>query len=427
MCDLLLCLPDLTLSIVRQDAITKLFCARPLVKSPSPVTDKTCPAAAAPNTLRGMRLLDRYLFRELLTPMAYCLGGFLVFWMSYDLFTSLEDLQKQKLHLLDVVGYTAAKTPEFLVTILPVALLLALLYTLTNHARHNEITAMRAAGVSLWRICAPYFAVGLAASAALFGLNEFLAPQCTVLADRIYHRYVPNPDDSGMRKEYRGYFNARARRLWQFAAYRAQTAEMTGPKVGWYLPDGAYREVTADRAAFTNGVWTFFSNTTNVIEREQTRTNAPEIPILWTNVLAMPQFKETPHDIELDIRFSKYETINPRKLHVPLAELWGHLQAHPEETPALASKWWTMFEGRLAAPWTCLVVVLIAIPFGAASGRRNLFFGVAGSLFICFGFFVVQQFSLAFGSGGFLPPWLAAWLPNLIFGATGLTLMARVR
>ena len=108
------------------------------------MSDKTCPAAAAPNTLRVMRLLDRYLFRELLTPMAYCLGGFLIFWISYDLFTELDDLQRQKLHLLDVVGYSIAKTPEFLVTILPVALLLALLYTLTNHARHNEITAMRA-------------------------------------------------------------------------------------------------------------------------------------------------------------------------------------------------------------------------------------------------------------------------------------------
>jgi lipopolysaccharide export system permease protein len=72
-------------------------------------------------------------------------------------------------------------------------------------------------------------------------------------------------------------------------------------------------------------------------------------------------------------------------------------------------------------------VVLIAIPFGAASGRRNLFFGVAGSIFICFGFFVVQQFGLAFGSGGYLPAWLAAWLPNLVFAGMGLCLTARVR
>jgi lipopolysaccharide export system permease protein len=72
-------------------------------------------------------------------------------------------------------------------------------------------------------------------------------------------------------------------------------------------------------------------------------------------------------------------------------------------------------------------VVLIAIPFGAASGRRNLFFGVAGSIFICFTFFVLQQVGLALGLGGRLPPWLAAWLPNLIFGAAGLWMTARVR
>ena len=372
-----------------------------------------------------MRLLDRYLFRELLTPMAYCLGGFLVFWISFDLFTELELLQRQKLHLLDVIGYSAARTPEFLVTILPVALLLALLYTLTNHARHNEITAMRTAGDSLWRICMPYFIVGLVASVALFALNELLVPRSTVWANRILHRYVPNPDETATQQEHLGYYNARARRFWQFTEYRSKTAKMTSPTVSWPLPDGSRRELKADRAVHTNGVWTFL----NATEYEQANETAPEVPVWQTNVnlLAMPQFTETPKDIERDIRFSKYERLNSRKLNIPLAELWGYLRTHPDLPSAQASLWWTKFDGRLAAPWTCLVVVLIAIPFGAASGRRNLFFGVAGSIFICFGFFVVQQFSLAFGCGGYLPAWLAAWLPNLLFGGVGLLLTARVR
>jgi lipopolysaccharide export system permease protein len=87
----------------------------------------------------------------------------------------------------------------------------------------------------------------------------------------------------------------------------------------------------------------------------------------------------------------------------------------------------TEFYSRLAAPWTCLVVVLIAIAFGTPPGRRNPFFGVAGSIFICFGYFVIEQASLPMGASGYLPAWLAAWLPNIIFGATGLWLTSRVR
>jgi len=81
----------------------------------------------------------------------------------------------------------------------------------------------------------------------------------------------------------------------------------------------------------------------------------------------------------------------------------------------------------LAAPWTCLVVVLIALPFGAASGRRNVFVGVASSILICFIYFVLQQLGLALGSGGYAPPWLAAWFPNLAFGLVGLGLTAALR
>src|ERR1700689_1668943 len=152
-----------------------------------------------------MRLLDRYLFRELLTALAYCLGAFLIFWISYDLFTELEELQERKLHALEILGYTLALTPEFLVMVLPIALLLALLWALTNHARANEITAMRAAGISLWRICLPYFVVGFAASIALFALNEFLVPRSTDWANHILSRYVKKSGDAETQHEFRNF------------------------------------------------------------------------------------------------------------------------------------------------------------------------------------------------------------------------------
>jgi lipopolysaccharide export system permease protein len=87
----------------------------------------------------------------------------------------------------------------------------------------------------------------------------------------------------------------------------------------------------------------------------------------------------------------------------------------------------TKLHGRIAAPWTSLVVVLIALPFGAASGRRNVFVGVASSLVICFTYFVLGQVSLALGTRGLVVPWLAAWGPNLLFGLAGFVLTWRLR
>src|ERR1700709_510679 len=95
-----------------------------------------------------MRLLDRYLLRELIIPFCVCLAGFLIFWTAFNLFQELDNIRDHRMLALDVVQYYVIKSPAFLVIVLPVALLLALLYSLTTHARHNELTAIRCAGVS---------------------------------------------------------------------------------------------------------------------------------------------------------------------------------------------------------------------------------------------------------------------------------------
>ena len=142
----------------------------------------------------------------------------------------------------------------------------------------------------------------------------------------------------------------------------------------------------------------------------------------------MPEFDETPKEIRREIKISAYGSLrSSRKTNIPLTDIWDYLRLHPNLPDADSSWLLTKLYGRLAMPWTCFVVMLIAIPFGVATGQRSLFVGVAGSIFICFTFFVLQQVGLALGTGGYLPPWLAAWLPNLAFGTTGLLLIARVR
>jgi len=147
-----------------------------------------------------------------------------------------------------------------------------------------------------------------------------------------------------------------------------------------------------------------------------------------TNQMVRRDFTEPPEAIRSELKLSGSIGIKRvKEADIPLQALWDYLRFHPNLSGQNHAWFYTKFHGRMAAPWTCLVVVLIAIPFGAPSGRRNVFVGVAGSIFICFAYFVLMQVGLAMGSGGWLPPWLAAWLPNIFFSLLSVFLINRVR
>jgi lipopolysaccharide export system permease protein len=314
--------------------------------------------------------------------------------------------------------------------LLPISLLLALLYSLTNHSRYHEITAIRAAGVSLFRLCMPYFAVGILASVILFLLNELVVPGSVEATEKVWNRRVRSAVESGPKNQITnfGFSNTREKRDWLANVYNTETGEMIKPVVRWAVEDGSSRWLSADRALWTNGLWTFY----NASEfDDDPRKAAYLVPLIITNVLMMPGFIETPAEIRSELKLT--EVLAPRlkrdagRSEFPIRDILNYLRFHPEPKSSTAAKLYTDLHGRLAFPWTCLVVVLIAIPFGAAQGRRNVFVGVASSLSICVSYFVVQQLGLVFGSIGWVAPWLGAWLPNLSFGVAGLFLTMRVR
>jgi lipopolysaccharide export system permease protein len=363
-----------------------------------------------------------------MTPLGFCLGGFFLFWISFDLFSELDDFQKRGIGGGRIAWYYLLESPSFLRIVLPMGLLLALLYTLTRHARHNEITAIRAAGISLWRVCLPYVLVGISCSLGLFALNERWAPQWSERAQQI--RAAGGDAEGGdiaTRVVHQlGFDNTRAGRRWMIERYDLETSVMYRPQVHWYDTEGRQRAVYAEQGVYTNGTWLFLHAREYVDRGQGDRLLQPT----WvTNAIQMTMLTETPDQIRSEVWISKRlsRLSKTKEADVPLSVILHYLRLHPEPDRRISPWIRTMLHGRLASPWTCLVVVLIAIPFAAATGRRNLFVGVASSIGICFAFFVAEQFSIALGAGGHLPPWLAAWLPNLGFSAFALGMTLRIR
>lgn len=373
-----------------------------------------------------MRLLDRYLLRELLIPLCYCLGGFLLFWVAGDLINQLGSFQARHLLARDVAEYYLVKAPEFLVLVMPIALLLALLYALSNHTRHHELTAIRAAGISLWRSCVPYFAVGLAFGTGAFAASEFWLPGSSDLADEILARRLTGSGVAAARDvQLNAQFkNAREHRIWDIDAYNFRTHVMTRPKVTTILPDGSSRWLLAERAECVGGVWTFYDVQSFALNAGE---GAASRLTLKTNVLAAPEFTETPERINSELRINRrLSQRTTRATELSISDILAYLRLHRDDlTPRDA--WWlrTQLQEHLAEPWTCPLVVLIAIPFGAVAGRRNVFAGVASGLAICFAYFILLRLGLALGSGGWVPAWLAAWLPNASFALLGLWMLRR--
>ncbi|MFM1769193.1 MAG: hypothetical protein RJA22_1722 [Verrucomicrobiota bacterium] len=374
-----------------------------------------------------MRLLDRHVLRELLLPFAYCLGGFLVFWIAFDVFSELGEYQRAKLRLEDVLELYLVRTPEFLVMVLPIAFLLALLYALTNLARHNEITAMRAAGRSLLRIALPCLGTGFVLSLAVLAINELWLPDSLEKAENILQRRARGAQAEARRQwETRlGFRSSSATHTneWLIEAFHLEQAWLLRPHVVRLDESGGRLELLAERGWWETNTWVFTN--VNLLIYSPVPGTPPERQ--QTDMLAVPELTETPDQIRSEVKIKKLTSLRMvRKAQLSIREILDYQRLHPGGTSQDAILE-TKLHGRLASPWTCLVVVLIALPFGAASGRRNVFVGVASSIVICFTYFVLLQLALALGSSGYVTPWLAAWSPNLFFAVAGLLLTLRVR
>jgi len=371
-----------------------------------------------------VRLLDRYLLRELLVPLGYCLGGFLIFYIAFDLIFQINRFLDAHLLFWDIVEYYVVTLPELLVEqVLPVSLLLALLYTTTQHSRYNELTAIRAAGVSLWRLSLPYFAVGAVFGAVVFIIGEFWLPSADDRAKLILERHQPEQGqrDAATRLTF---FNEATHRDWTMSRFNRLTSEILHLHLTTKLPNGASETMDAPRAVYRGGHWLLY----NVLTWNQPAgSSIPTSPPHSNEVLSL-KLPETPAWIKSEIKFHALRTADAAKgPQFSMREIQDYLALHPRIDAIRKAKLLTQLQGRLAAPFTCLAVVLIALPFGTRAGRHNVFVGVASSIFICFGYFILQKISFGLGLGGYLSPILAAWLPNLVCGGTGLALLARVR
>jgi lipopolysaccharide export LptBFGC system permease protein LptF len=131
--------------------------------------------------------------------------------------------------------------------------------------------------------------------------------------------------------------------------------------------------------------------------------------------LSIEHWSETPF---------RLRSANVQAESLSLPELREYLHFNGDFPPTLLAPFRTHLQYRLALPWTCLVVVLMAAPLGIGYSRRGVLGSVAIAIVLVFlhGYLFTHLF-LALGEGDHIPAWIAAWAPNLVFLLVGLYLL----
>lgn len=383
-----------------------------------------------------MKILDRYLLKSFLAPLIYCFCGFYIFYIGIDLIADMDDYQSKQMGLWQIFMFYLWKTPEFLNIVTPIALLLSLIYALTRHARDHEFTAIRAAGVSRLRVSIPYLLVGLVFSLALLFMNEFVTPHSAEAAEKYS---APLSDREGVSRErawdMTQFNHFGSRRVWMIETFYPDTQRMAGVHIFWpaekEVDGGKGKMIEAESASWVDGEWKFANGAMWESKGAQKEiiANADGAPtrarVLRTvfDEKIISELEETPQWIEREYRVSHVDGLRDlRNLTLSLRQMlaMGLMKRDPQV-------WGSQFHSVLAQPWTCIVVVLIALPFGFNHGSRNATAGLATSLMIVFGYFAIQRFFHALGVGGKIEPWMSGWIPNIVFASLGVILIRRSR
>jgi lipopolysaccharide export system permease protein len=352
----------------------------------------------------------------------------MVLWIAFKLINDLDEFAG--VGAAEIARYYWVTLPGNFFVVVPVALLLSLMYAINQHSRHYEFIAIRNAGIGMFRMSAPYLLVGVLLSAGLYWSNEKWLPNGlregeiikTVQAEGKENPLGPEwITDVKLR-------NDEASRSWQIPAFNPATGEMRGVGknpiiISWkWDDDQPKREIMAVKGTWESGGWTFHQ----VRDYKPTEGFPEAHPITLHQTLRLEEFNETPMQIEGELKIAPlFDRRAHKRWSVSLAEIDSYRRIHPNIAPEKKAILNAQYQARLAEPLTCFIVVLIAIPFAAPSGRRNAAVGVAAGIIACLAFFMVQQFAMAVG--GQLSPHLAAWTPHALFGGISAWQITRVR
>ena len=360
-----------------------------------------------------MRILSRYIAREFLKFLFLWTASFFLIFFVVELLERIDNVIVYKAPLYLILEYFIYTIPQFLSQTLPFATLLAALITLGVLARSNEVVAIKAHGMSTYRIILPLVALAAVVTAFIFLCNETIVPLAARRSSYVWSVKIK-------KEEERAFF--KLNKIWYRGDEAIYNIQLLDPKqdllkgVTIYRFDEAFnlhQRIDAREARWNGETWTFY--------QVAVRDFLPEGEVL-TKI-----YKQ--RDIPLPERPENFQKGMKEPDEMTYRELKGYV-AELRDKGYDPTRYVVDLHTKLAFPFLTLIMVLMGSPLALAAGHGRgggIAQGVGISIVIGFVYWVVFAISVSMGHAGIFPPLIAAWAPNLLFfGLLGIFILESI-
>jgi LPS export ABC transporter permease LptG/LPS export ABC transporter permease LptF len=364
------------------------------------------------------RIIDEYIVREFVGLFALVLAGFVLLMIVFTFFDLLGDVLRNHIALAIVGEYLLNLTPSMLYQIAPLAVLIAVLVTFSALNRNSEIIAMKATGISLYRLVIPIVSIAMSLAVCLFLFDQFYLPQANRRQESLRNIIKGRPPQTFLHPEEQWIFGPKAAPgepgcIFYYEFFDADNNEFANLSVFEFEPTTfeLTRRIFAKRAAWDEDsrTWRF--------------QNGWERDIKGGNVTAYRTFLETSFpEMHATPDYFKKEDLESQEMNFGQLDRYiRDLRQSGFDTKRLSVALWH----KLSYPLIAVVMAVLAIPFALSMGRRGSITGVAVAIGVALAYWVVDGLFGAMGNVNYLPASMAAWSADILFGLIGGYLLLR--
>jgi LPS export ABC transporter permease LptF/LPS export ABC transporter permease LptG len=323
-----------------------------------------------------------------------------------------------------LIRYFYFATPQYVYYIIPMGALVATLVTIGLLTKNSELIVMRACGISLYRSALPLLVFALIFSALLFELQEQVLSESNREAQRLnaIMRGYPMQTFGVMNRQW---IIGKSGDIYWYQAFDPRRNQFRQLSVfqladsGWQLDQLTYAaDVVLEHA--TGGedslTWQARHGWTRVFSTAPGH-GAPRLLVNYQPFAEKPISLESP---------AYFKTDDPDADRMTYAELKNYI-AELKTSGYHVVPYQVSLQQKLAFPFVAIIMTLIAVPFAVTTGRSGAVYGIGVGLVLAIIYRTALSLFGALGSGGWIDPTLAAWSPNILFGAAAAWLLLTVR